>query len=1396
MKTRFLRSSVGFIVCFVMLLCLVTATATVTSADSDVLSIGDPVEYYGREALSKLPNSTALLYAYDRIAEGVEASSASITVYDGVNSITTEEVKLVFSTYVRDYAHHFWLGNGYQISRTSTTAVSVIPTYIMSGSQLEAAKAEFESAVAEMLSGITPSMSDYEKELYLHDRLAAKVTYVSDTNAHNSYGALVDGRAVCEGYAEALQYLLHRVGIRSFIATGASYNPSTGTAEGHAWNYVQIDGEYYHTDLTWNDQEGELYHAYFNVSDALILEDHYIDPVEIALPVCDSMEANYFTGKAEYLSSYTVEAVADLLVKNGMAAHVYIPGDVNGFVSWYYGNIVDIASSAGVIGGFSYGYSGLGRELVIKLITAGGHTHSYKSVVTPPTCISQGYTTYTCSCGDSYVGDYVPASGHKFVEFITKPTCTERGSIVYKCNCGYSYISEEIPATGHSFGEWYVVKEPTCDDYGISHSDCANCDVYQHREIEPTGHDFETVVTPPTCTAQGYTTYTCHCGYSYKSDYVAETGHTFGDWTITIAPTCTETGMKRQDCVYCDYFETREAEAAGHDYTVEVIKPTCTEYGYTSYTCKVCGFAYEEGAIPAKGHDYSDWVTIKEPTEEEEGLMEKVCYTCGNKETMTLPKLSHTHNYIAEVTEPTCTEQGYSTYTCRCGDSYVADYVSSTGHSFGDWIVIEEPTEEADGKKMRVCSSCEETEYFTIPSIDHIHEYTSTVTEPTCTTGGYTTYTCRCGYSYNAELRPSKGHDYSFVNIAPTCTEKGYSIYTCHCGDTYIGSYIDPVGHQEHTLPAIDPTCTENGYTELIICTKCNLIFVEREIIPATGHTPGNPYIENRIDPTCTDSGSYDTVVSCTNFLCDAELSRETTIVPAMGHDYASYVTEPTCTEQGYTTYSCCRCVHTYVGSYTPVRDHIMTPWFYSVSPTCTEAGEERRECADCDYFETRGASALGHTLESYPGKEPQCGVFGWKAYEICTTCGYSSYTEIPATGHTEGEAVKESEVKATCYAEGHYDMAVYCAVCGMQLSRETIMTPKADHPLGEEWIPKVEVTCLTDGEYRRYCLTCDYYESVIKKALGHDIIIHEAKAPTCTEDGWDTFETCSRCDLYTREIIQALGHTHGETVIENEVPASCTKAGGWDDVVYCSECNSEIVRTWIETPAVGHDFDSVFTVDSDPTYEAAGVKSRHCTRCDEVTDVTEIPQLVNTSVVYEDVKSKSWFRQAVDYAVSNGLMNGMTANTFEPNTTMSRAMLVTVLWRLEGSPDMDNNVPFTDLKQAWYKDAVAWAYENGIVMGTSTDKFSPNGNITREQMAAILYRYSSYKGADVSARADLSSYPDSGRVHDYALEAFAWANAEGLITGTAENGTTILAPRASATRAQVATILQRFCEK
>ena len=182
----------------------------------------------------------------------------------------------------------------------------------------------------------------------------------------------------------------------------------------------------------------------------------------------------------------------------------------------------------------------------------------------------------------------------------------------------------------------------------------------------------------------------------------------------------------------------------------------------------------------------------------------------------------------------------------------------------------------------------------------------------------------------------------------------------------------------------------------------------------------------------------------------------------------------------------------------------------------------------------------------------------------------------------------------------------------------------------------------------------------------------------------------------------------------------------------------------------------------------------------------------LDSSAVFDDVGEKAWFRKSVDFVYTLNFMNGMSEKTFAPNVSTSRAMLVTVLWRVEGSPIPGKTAGFTDLKAGWYRDAVNWAYEHDIVNGLSATEFDPNGELTREQIATIMYRYSEYIGHDVSGSADISEFPDGAKTHNYAKKAMAWATADGLITGVKAGEVNLLDPLGNATRAQVATILTR----
>ena len=414
------------------------------------------IEYYGREVLSKMNNSTALLYAYDSIVQGVEDTLDKINVYDGKNALSADELNMVYDVYRRDHTEHFWVGTGYRYMSNGETVSVLSVDYLYSGQELEAKKLEFEAAVNEILSGMDSTASEFEKELYLHDALADRIVYIEDVNAHNSYGALVEGRAVCEGYAESLQYLLQRVGIRSFIAVGTSVNPSTQLTEGHAWNYVRIDGKYYHVDLTWNDQSNHTYHAYFNLTEAEIAVDHEIEKGAFSLPVCDSDDAMYFNVKGGVITELSVEEIAQILKDNGLSAGFYVKGDKNRFISWLRNNISDIARYTESEDIISYYYSILGDEVYVALESCLHQTLTMVSEKEATCTLGGNIEYYTCECGSWFFDEngtaqitkkqdvYTIANGHDYTKKIEdavhlrdEGSCQRKVTYWYDCSvCG------------------------------------------------------------------------------------------------------------------------------------------------------------------------------------------------------------------------------------------------------------------------------------------------------------------------------------------------------------------------------------------------------------------------------------------------------------------------------------------------------------------------------------------------------------------------------------------------------------------------------------------------------------------------------------------------------------------------------------------------------------------------------------------------------------------------------------------------------------------------------------------------------------------------------------------------------------------------------------------------
>ena len=289
-----------------------------------------------------------------------------------------------------------------------------------------------------------------------------------------------------------------------------------------------------------------------------------------------------------------------------------------------------------------------------------------------------------------------------------------------------------------------------------------------------------------------------------------------------------------------------------------------------------------------------------------------------------------------------------------------------------------------------------------------------------------------------------------------------------------------------------------------------------------------------------------------------------------------------------------------------------------------------------------------------------------------------------------------------------------------------------------------------------------------------------ETIEPTCTKDG-AVNTVCDNCGVIVAStLIGKTGHDYADTV----VAPTCESKGY--TLHTCKNCGESYKNTYVA--ALGHNY--VSKVTKPATETEAGVLTYTCTRCDSsYTEV--IPATVHDCPCddYSDLDKTEWYHEGVDLMLNMRYMNGIGGGKFDPEGTTTRAMIVTILWRIAGEPSPEGGNTFSDVAAGqWYSDAITWAAENDVVNGIGGGKFDPEGKITREQMATILFRYAGSLGADTSKRAELSAFPDGSKTADWATDAVQWAVAEKIINGSEGK----LLPQDSATRAQVATILYR----
>ncbi len=740
---------------------------------------------------------------------------------------------------------------------------------------------------------------------------------------------------------------------------------------------------------------------------------------------------------------------------------------------------------------------------------------------------------------------------------------------------------------------------------------------------------YYTVAVTPTAENDGALTGICQKCATETSVTLPHLNTVDYTYQIIKETTCTATGTGRytwNTTAYGEYDFDIVIPMADHRYASTVTAPTCTEQGYTKYVCEICEDSYIDSYTAALGHDYNYMATTK-PTEVSGGVLTGICSRCEDTRTVPLPKLNTTDYTYTVIRAATCAAAGTGRYTWN---------ISTYG-------II----------------------YFDVTLEKTVHDYSETVTAPTCTQRGYTTHICAvCGDSYNDTYIPALGHSYTYeVSAAPTTTATGSLIGTCRRCDA--------------TTTVQLPKLNTDSYTYCVItAATCQ----------ATG--------VGRYTWNTTEYGTY---------FFDVTIEKST-------HVYEEKVTAPTCTGKGYTTHTCARCGNSYIDSYVDALGHMWDNDKVTKEPSCTDNGVKTYSCTRCGTTKTETVEKLGH---NYDDKVTA---------PTCTEKGYTTHT---------------------------------CARCGNS-----------------------------------------YIDSYVD-ALGHmwdnDKV---TKEPSCTDNGVKTY-SCTRCGTTKTETVEKLGHNYDDKV----TAPTCTEKGYTTHT--CARCGNSYIDSYVD--ALGHVWDNG-TVTTAPTTDKDGVMTYTCSRCGETRNET-IPATGGAvdgscdggtecpGYRFKDMPDVSnWAHSGIDFAVSHGLFAGTSANTFSPEDSMTRAMMVTVLWRLDGMPKTSGKNFFSDVANGtWFTEAIIWAAENHIVDGVGNGKFEPDGNITREQMATILYRYAVWKNYDTSAKADLSVFPDYRRVSSWAKEALSWANAAELISGTREGNTICLDPSGNATRAQVATIFMRF---
>ena len=803
---------------------------------------------------------------------------------------------------------------------------------------------EMDAAIDALLVELNlDDATDYEKIRGIYDWICSNVTYdyenLHDKNyylKHSAYAAMINGTAVCQGYAVLFYRLALELGVDCRYITG------TGNGGAHAWNIVKLGSLYYNLDATWDQalhEKGQDY-AYFLRCGANF-EDHARDDEYNAAEFYQQYPMSpedYGTDISWPVSgtcgdqlTWVLDAQGTLTISGSGNMYDFYADDPQWQQYAFHISKIVVGPEVQSVGAFAFYYCANLKQVEIQ-----GSTVLCESSFSCCASLEQVSMPNVLAISDAvFYGCYalravhLPASlqslgNEVFFDCIVLQNITVDSSNQYytaQNNVLFNKDMTHLYTAASMMGQIYAIPD------GV-------------KQISPYAFrcngqlQFVTVPDSVTALPEGVF-YGCTALLNVTMGKKVEQ---IGDFAFygcsSLEQVQLSSGLK----------EIRDYAFGNTALTEITIPASVTAIGHGAFEHSSIAKITFTGPAPVIGDDAfgNVFADVYYPSPNCDATWNDMTWDYGGF-LQWYP--TESHSYRPTVTPADCVNGGFTTYTCGCGHSYVADHTEPAGHSWDEGTVTQQPTDTVPGKRTYTCIACNATYVEDIPPTSHEHKYSSTVTPPTCTQDGYTTHTCSdCGYSVIDNVVAATGHKLGQWELtkAPACEIAGEESSSCTvCGELQVRS-VDPLQHSfTNYISDGNAACGVDG-TKTAVCD----------------HGCG-------AKDTVTDTGS------------------------AKAHNYNSVVTAPTCTEEGYTTHTCSICNHSYTDNKAPATGHSMGAWEQTKAPACEVTGEETSRCAVCDHVQTRPVDALQHSFTEYVSDgNATCGVDGTKSAVCDHGCG------------------------------------------------------------------------------------------------------------------------------------------------------------------------------------------------------------------------------------------------------------------------------------------------------------------------------------------------------------------------------------------------------------------------